>query len=126
MEPLEKLELFSRTFENTFIFNLFDVILCGIIVLAILKAWRGQTKPVPVRNQLLLLVRAIAVSARVAHRSRCQIDDVPRCGKPGSDSLHLCSHLSKPASWPALCRGRAGLSFCGCIASLYLVVEFGK
>jgi signal transduction histidine kinase len=56
VEPLEKLELFSRAFENRFIFNLFDVLLCGIIVLVILRAWRAQTKTIPVRNQLLLLL----------------------------------------------------------------------
>ena len=55
MEPLEKLELFSRTFENRFIFNLFDVLLCGIIVLVILRGWRAQTRVTPHRNQLLFL-----------------------------------------------------------------------
>src|SRR6266511_4243716 len=69
MEPLEKLELFSRTFENTFIFNLFDVLLCGIIVLVILKAWRGQTKTIPVRNQLLLLLAFSFLGASFATKA---------------------------------------------------------
>ena len=60
---LEKVELFSRTFENRFIFNLFDVLLCGIIVLVILRAWRAQTKTIPVRNQLLLLLAFSSLGA---------------------------------------------------------------
>jgi signal transduction histidine kinase len=63
MESLEKLQLFSRTFENRFIFNLFDVLLCGIIVLVILRAWRAQTKTIPVRNQLLLLLAFSSLGA---------------------------------------------------------------
>ena len=66
MEPLEKLQLFSRTFENRFIFSLFDVLLCGIIVLVILRAWRAQTKTIPVRNQLLLLLAFSSLGASFA------------------------------------------------------------
>jgi signal transduction histidine kinase len=69
MEPLEKLELFSRTFENRFIFNLFDVLLCGIIVLVILRAWRAQTKTIPVRNQLLLLLAFSSLGASFATKA---------------------------------------------------------
>jgi signal transduction histidine kinase len=69
MEPLGKLELFSRTFENRFIFNLFDVLLCGIIVLVILRAWRAQTKTIPVRNQLLLLLAFSSLGASFATKA---------------------------------------------------------
>jgi signal transduction histidine kinase len=69
MEPLEKLEFFSRTFENRFIFNLFDVLLCGIIVLVILRAWRAQTKTIPVRNQLLLLLAFSSLGASFATKA---------------------------------------------------------
>lgn len=69
MEPLKKLELFSRTFENRFIFNLFDVLLCGIIVLVILRAWRAQTKTIPVRNQLLLLLAFSSLGASFATKA---------------------------------------------------------
>jgi signal transduction histidine kinase len=69
MEPLEKLELFSQTFENRFIFNLFDVLLCGIIVLVILRAWRAQTKTIPVRNQLLLLLAFSTLGASFATKA---------------------------------------------------------
>lgn len=66
MEYLENLELFSRTFENRFIFNLFDVLLCGIIVLVVLRGWRAQTKNIPVTNQLLLLLAFSCVGASFA------------------------------------------------------------
>jgi signal transduction histidine kinase len=62
-------ELFSRTFENRFIFNLFDVLLCGIIVLVILRAWRAQTKTIPVRNQLLLLLAFSSLGASFATKA---------------------------------------------------------
>src|SRR6266496_1127201 len=69
MEFLEKLEFFLRTFENRFIFNLFDVLLCGIIVLVILWAWRAQTKTIPVRNQLLLLLAFSSLGASFATKA---------------------------------------------------------
>jgi signal transduction histidine kinase len=69
MEPLEQLQFFSRTFENRFIFNLFDVLLCGIIVLVILRAWRAQTKTIPVRNQLLLLLAFSSLGASFATKA---------------------------------------------------------
>jgi signal transduction histidine kinase len=69
MEPLERLELFSQTFENRFIFNLFDVLLCGIIVLVILRAWRAQTKTIPVRSQLLLLFAFSSLGASFATKA---------------------------------------------------------
>jgi signal transduction histidine kinase len=69
MEPLQNLELFSRTFENRFIFNLFDVLVCGIIILLILRAWRAQTKTIPVRSQLLLLLAFSSLGAAFATKA---------------------------------------------------------
>ncbi len=66
MESLQKFELFTRTFENRFIFNLFDVLLCGIIVLVVLRGWRAQTKNIPVRNQFLLLLAFSCLGASFA------------------------------------------------------------
>ena len=56
VESLQKVGLFTRTFENRFIFNLFDLLLCGIIVLVVLRGWRARTKNIPVSNQFLLLL----------------------------------------------------------------------
>ena len=56
MDSGQELELFTRTFENRFIFNLFDVLLCGIIVLVVLRGWRARTKSIPVSNLFLLLL----------------------------------------------------------------------
>ena len=69
MESVQKLELFSRTFENRFIFSLFDVLLCGIIVLVILRAWRAHTKTIPVRNQFLLLLAFSSLGASFATKA---------------------------------------------------------
>ena len=66
MEFLGKLELFSRTFDNRFVFSLFDALLCGVIVLVIIRGWRQETtfskalafsagtKVLPTLHQLLL------------------------------------------------------------------------
>ncbi len=43
MELFAKLELFSRTIENRFVFNLFDLLLCGVILLVILRGRRSPT-----------------------------------------------------------------------------------
>lgn len=69
MNSVQKLELFSRTFENRFIFSLFDVLLCGIIVLVILRAWRAHTKTIPVRNQFLLLLAFSSLGASFASKA---------------------------------------------------------
>src|SRR5215470_13358215 len=69
MESVQKLELFTRTLENRFIFSLFDVLLCGIIVLVILRAWRAHTKTIPVRNQFLLLLAFSSLGASFATKT---------------------------------------------------------
>jgi signal transduction histidine kinase len=66
---LDNVELFSRTFENRFIFNLFDLLLCGIIALVILRAWRAQAKTIPVRNQFLLLLAFSCLGASFATKA---------------------------------------------------------
>lgn len=69
MESVQKLELFSRTFENRFIFSLFDLLLCGIIVLVILRAWRAHIKIIPIRNQFLLLLAFSSLGASFATKA---------------------------------------------------------
>lgn len=63
---LGKLELFSRTGENRFVFNLFDLLLCGIIILVILWRWRARAAPVPVRSQLFLFLAFLCLGASFA------------------------------------------------------------
>jgi signal transduction histidine kinase len=41
MEFPGNIELFSRTFDNRFVLNLFDLLLCGVILLVIVRAWRA-------------------------------------------------------------------------------------
>src|SRR5512141_68072 len=69
MEHLANLELFSRTFENRFIFNLFFVLLCGIIVLVVMRGWRARTKNIPVNNQFLLLLAFSCLGASFASQA---------------------------------------------------------
>lgn len=52
----ERLELFSRTFDNRFVFSLFDLLLCGVIVFVIVKAWRSHTRLLSGDKQLLLFL----------------------------------------------------------------------
>ncbi len=66
MNFLEKLELFSPTVENRFVFQLFDVLLCGVIVLVIARTWRARLRPVPVRNQLFLFLTFCCLGASFA------------------------------------------------------------
>ncbi len=66
MNFLEKLELFSPTVENRFVFHLFDLLLCGVIVLVIARTWRARLRPVPVRNQLFLFLTFCCLGASFA------------------------------------------------------------
>ncbi len=63
MELLEKLELFSRTTENQFVFSLFDLLLCGVIVLVILRGWRSQTESFARKNQFFLFLAFTCLGA---------------------------------------------------------------
>lgn len=56
MDLLGKLELFSHTPENRFIFSLFDLLLCGVIVLVIVRGWRARKSPFSAGNRLFLLL----------------------------------------------------------------------
>jgi signal transduction histidine kinase len=56
MELLAKLELFSRTLENRFVFSLFDLLLCGIILLVIVRGRWTQMRAFPVRSRVFLFL----------------------------------------------------------------------
>lgn len=60
---LIQLELFSRTVENRFVFGLFDVLLCGVILFVILLRWRARVAPVPFRSQLFLFLGFVALGS---------------------------------------------------------------
>lgn len=56
MEFLGKIELFSRTFDNRFVLNLFNLLLCGVIVLVIVRGWRARTAPSGTKGRLFLIL----------------------------------------------------------------------
>jgi hypothetical protein len=66
MDFLDKLELFSPTVENRFVFALFDLLLCGVIVLVILRGWRAHARPDQNRNHLLLFLAFSLLGASFA------------------------------------------------------------
>ncbi|HXG94649.1 MAG TPA: ATP-binding protein [Blastocatellia bacterium] len=66
MEYLGEVELFSRTFDNRFVFNLFDLLLCGVIVLVILRSWRARTVDSISRDRLYLLLAFVCLGASFA------------------------------------------------------------
>lgn len=66
MEILGKFELFSRTAENRFIFNLFDLLLCGVIVLVIYRGWQAQQKLASRRHQVFLFLAFFTLGASFA------------------------------------------------------------
>ncbi len=63
MELLGKIELFSPTAENRFVFSLFDLLLCGVILFVIFWRWRAKTAPVPFRSQLFLFLAFASLGA---------------------------------------------------------------
>ncbi|HEY7545451.1 MAG TPA: hypothetical protein VID27_11235, partial [Blastocatellia bacterium] len=56
MELVNKIELFSRTFDNRFVFNLFNLLLCGVIFLVIVRGWRARIAPSNTRGRLFLIL----------------------------------------------------------------------
>jgi signal transduction histidine kinase len=63
MEFLGEIEMFSRTFDNIFVFNLFNLLLCGVIVLVILRGWRARSVATSTRNRLYLLLAFTCLGA---------------------------------------------------------------
>ena len=63
MELLAKLELFSRTLENRFVFSLFDLLLCGIILLVIVRGRWTQARAFSVRSRVLLFLAFSSLGA---------------------------------------------------------------
>lgn len=61
MDIFGQFELFTRTFENRFIFNLFDLLLCGVILLVILRGWRGKKRRDLTTSRILLFLSFIAL-----------------------------------------------------------------
>lgn len=66
MEILGRMELFSRTLENRFIFHLFDLLLCGIIALVIIRRWRSPGKEPPGKSQIFLFLAFSSLGASFA------------------------------------------------------------
>lgn len=66
MELWGRMELFSRTLENRFIFYLFDLLLCGIIALVIIRRWRFPGKEPPGKSQILLFLAFSSLGASFA------------------------------------------------------------
>jgi signal transduction histidine kinase len=99
MEHLAKLELFSRTFENRFIFNLFDVLLCGIIVLVVLRGWRAQTKNIPVNDQFLLLLAFSCLGASFAVQAIFSGAFVFFRQRLTENEFEIVFHIFQAAAW---------------------------
>jgi signal transduction histidine kinase len=66
MDFLGEHELFSRTFDNRFVFNLFDLLLCGVILLVILRRWQAQRETGGTKSRILLLLAFICLSGSFA------------------------------------------------------------
>lgn len=63
MDLLAKLELFSRTLENRFVFSLFDLLLCGIILLVIVRGRWTQMRALSVKSRILLFLAFSSLGA---------------------------------------------------------------
>jgi signal transduction histidine kinase len=61
-----EIDMFSRTFDNVFVFNLFDLLLCGVIVLVIVRGWRARAVVTGTRNRLYLLLAFFCLGASFA------------------------------------------------------------
>lgn len=64
-----RLDLFSPTVENRFVFHLFDLLLCGVIVLVIIKGWRAQVKPSSDSTRLFLFLAFFLLGAVFSARA---------------------------------------------------------
>jgi hypothetical protein len=56
MDLLGKLQFFSRTFENSFVFSLFDLLLCGVILLVIFREQWTQARTFSERSRTMLFL----------------------------------------------------------------------
>lgn len=66
MELIQHFGLFSRTVENRFVFALFDLLLCGVAALVVVRTWRARSAASPAKNQLFLLMALLLLSASFA------------------------------------------------------------
>jgi signal transduction histidine kinase len=66
MEFSSEIELFSRTYDNRFVFNLFDLLLCGVIVLVIVRGRRARPVSPGSKDRLYLLLAFSCLGASFA------------------------------------------------------------
>ncbi|MEW6208621.1 MAG: ATP-binding protein [Acidobacteriota bacterium] len=66
MEFPGNIELFSHTFDNRFILNLFDLLLCGVILLVIVRGWRAHTVASNTKGGLFLIAAFLFLGASFA------------------------------------------------------------
>lgn len=99
MEFLGKLEMFTPTVENQFVFDLFNLLLCGVIVLVILRGWRAHTRPDQSRNQLLIFLAFSLLGASFAAGAVFAGASLFFRSRLPESSFNLLSHALQAGAW---------------------------
>jgi len=64
--PIKTLELFPRTLDNIFVFNLFNSLLCGVLVLVVLRGLRAHRGTAFFTNHLFLFLAFVFLGTSFA------------------------------------------------------------
>lgn len=97
-----RLEFFSATVENQFVFHLFDLLLCGVIVLVILKRWRAHSRDDVRRSEALLFLAFLFLGASFATGAAPQGAFLFLHSRLPQKVFDLLEHALRAATWLAL------------------------
>lgn len=91
--------MLSQSIENRFIFNLFDLLLCGVIVLVILREWVRGKEPSFNKHQALLSFGFCAIGASFALGAAASGVQLFFERRLPEDPLDLLIHAMRASGW---------------------------
>ncbi len=99
MTPAAASVLFSYTVENRFVFNLFDLLLCGVIGLVLLRGWWAARTALSARRRLVLLFAFSALGASFAVGGVSAGVVLFFQSRLGGAAFEAASHALRAAAW---------------------------
>src|SRR5213075_508883 len=105
MEFVTHIELFSRTFDNRFVFSLFDLLLCGVIVLVIVRGSRLDVGAAETRNRLFLLLAFSCLGSAFALSAIFAGAYFFFHVQMAEGAFELCIHALRASAWMMLIAG---------------------
>lgn len=102
MEFLSKISLLSTSIENQFVLELFNLLLCGVIVLVVLRGWRTRAGRLETKNYVYLFLAFFSLGSSFAIHAASAGALFFFRARLHEDFIDLLSHSFQAGAWVLL------------------------